>query len=87
MKYGQVEDYEPTGDPIPDGAPVQAALLFEAPPLPSEDEALTILSRAGWDRAGQRGRLVTFRKGDELTEVERGDLPYWAAQVQMGLAL
>ncbi len=56
----------------------------EAPPLPSEDEAIAIIERAGW-RLVRRGREWECWRNDEVTTVERGNLPYWAEQIKAGL--
>jgi hypothetical protein len=48
------------------------------------DEWLLILSRHGWDRAGEHGKLLRFRHAGtgEETEIAPGEIPFWAAQME-----
>lgn len=46
-------------------------------------EHLLILSRHGWDQAGQRGTFLRFRHagtGEEVT-IAPDEVPFWAAQL------
>lgn len=49
-----------------------------------DKDALTILSRHGWDQLGQRGKLIEFRHANtgEVATAAPGEIAMWAAQLE-----